>query len=365
MRVLVAPDTFGGTLTAGEAADAIRTGWLRHTPDDAVATAPMSDGGPGFCGVVHRAAGGELSAMTVSGPYGEELPATVLIVGETAYVETAQACGLELVPADRRDAEVASSYGAGQLIAAGLEAGAKRLVVGLGGTGTNDAGAGLLAALGARADPDGALLGGPAGLATLTAIDIAPVREKVAGVELIAIGDVDNPLLGLRGATNVFGARKGIAQERLSTVDSALARLAEQTSPATADLRGAGAAGGIGFALLALGARREPAMDLVAGIVGLETLAREVDLIITGEGVFDVQSRAGTVPHGVAQVAQGALRPCIVLAGAVHIGAREMRTIGIEAAYSVVALVGRDAALADPAGSLAALAERVARTWSH
>ncbi len=364
MRVLVAPDTFG-MLTAGQAADAIRSGWLRHAPADEVLTAPMSDGGPGFCDVVHRTVGGRLSAATVSGPYGEQQPATVLRVDDTAYVEAAQACGLDLVSTGRRDAEVASSYGAGQLVASAIETGARQVVVGLAGCGTNDAGAGLLAALGARADPDTALGGGPAALAALNAVDLAPARERVAGTGLIAAGDVDNPLLGLRGATNVFGAGRGIAPERLSIVDSALARLAERTSPETAAVPGAGAAGGLGFALLLLGARRESAIDLITGLVALEELAGRVDLVITGEASFDVQSRAGTVPYGVAQLAQRTLRPCIALAGAVLIGAREMRTMGVESAYSVVELVGRDAWSADPVGSLAALAERVARTWSH
>ncbi len=364
MRVLVAPDRFD-TLTAGQAAEAIRTGWLRHAPDDEVLIAPMSDGGPGFCDVVHRAVGGRLLAVTVSGPYGQKLPATVVMAENTAYVESAQPCGVDLLPAGSRGVEGASTYGVGQLIAAAVDADARRVVVGLGGVGTNDAGAGLLGALGARAEPNTALEGGAAALATLTAVDLTPVRERMSGIELVATGDADNPLLGLRGATNVFGARKGIAAERLQVVDSALARLAERTSPPTADAPGAGAGGGLGFALLLLGAGREPAVDLVARIVGLEELAQQVDLIITGEGAFDVQSRAGTVPFGVAQVAQRTLRPCIALAGAVLIGMRETRTMGLESAYSVIELVGRDASSTDPAGSLAALAERVARTWAH
>ena len=364
MRVLIAPDKFAGTLSAVEAAAAIAEGWARRAPDDELDLAPMADGGPGFVAVLHATLGGDLLATTVRGPYGESVPGSVLRVGGTAYVEAAQACGLHLTAEDARRPEHASSYGVGELVAAAVDAGADKVVVGLGGSGTNDAGAGLLAALGATSTPAAALEGGPATLATLEAVVVTAARERVAGVELVAASDVDNPLLGLIGATNAYGPQKGLPDDRLHAVDAALERLAVAADRRLALAKGAGAAGGLGYALL-LGARREPGIALVADAVGLPERARRADLVVTGEGAFDFSSRSGKVPYGVAQVAAEALRPCIALAGKVLVGAREMRALGIESAYAVADLVGEQASFADPAGSLAALAERTARTWSR
>ncbi len=364
MRVLIAPDKFAGTLTAVEAAEAIVQGWGRRAPHDQLELAPMADGGPGFCGVLHAVLGGDLLAVTVSGPYGEPVPGTVLTVGETAYVESAQACGIHLSPPDARDPERASSRGVADLMNAALEADARRIVVGLGGSGTNDGGAGLLAGLGARSRPEGALDHGPSTLAALEEVDLAPARERLEGISLVAASDVDNPLLGLVGATNVYGAQKGVAEDRKLAVDATLETLAAATDKKLALAKGAGAAGGLGFALLLLGGSREPGVGLVADAVGLPERAERADLVVTGEGSFDFSSRSGKVPYGVAAVAARALRPCVALAGQVLVGSREMRALGIESAYSMVELVGEDASLSDPAGSLAALAERTARTWS-
>jgi glycerate kinase len=364
MRVLVAPDKFAGTLTAVEAAQAIAEGWRRRAPGDELDLAPMSDGGPGFVDVLHAALGGELLSLTVAGPYGDAVPATLLVSGGTAYVESAQACGLHLTPPERRAPERASTYGVGQLVDAAIGAGAARVVVGLGGSGTNDGGAGLLAALGATATPPTALRGGPTALQELRTVDLAGAPDRVAGVELVAASDVDNPLLGLIGATNVYGPQKGIPAERLLAVDASLERLASATDRKVALAKGAGAAGGLGFALLLLGATRVPGIDTVTDAVELPRRAGEADLVITGEGAFDFSSRSGKVPYGVAAVAAGAIRPCVALAGRVLVGSREMRALGVESAYATTDLVGEEASFADPAGSLAALAERVARSWS-
>ena len=364
MRVLIAPDSFGGTLTAVEAAEAIAAGWRRHAPGDRLVLAPMSDGGPGFVRVLHASIGGDLLSVTVPDQYGTEALGTVLVVDRTAYVESAQAAGLHL--SERRNPEQATTYGVGCLVAAALDAGAQRVVVGLGGSGTNDGGAGLLAALGASADPAEGLVGGPAALETLTWVDAAPAVKRCAGVELVAASDVDNPLLGLRGATNVYGPQKGLAEDRLPWADAQLQRLVERLDADTmARAKGAGAAGGLGFALQLLGASRVDGVGLVAQAVGLAELARSVDLVVTGEGAFDFQSRSGKVPYGVAAVAGQAIRPCIALAGRVQVGSREMRALGVESAYSTEDLVGLETSLAEPATSLAALAERVARSWSR
>jgi glycerate kinase len=253
----------------------------------------------------------------------------------------------------------------GELVRVAIEAGATTVHVGLGGSGTNDGGAGLLAALGATSEPPGVLEQGATGLAELTAVDLAVPRDRVAGIRLVAASDVDNPLLGLVGATKTYGPQKGIPEDRLLAVDGLLERLAEATDRRTALAKGAGAAGGLGFALLLLGAERTPGVEVVAGAVGLRERARRADLVVTGEGAFDFSSRSGKVPYGVAAVAAQALQPCIALAGQVLVGSREMRALGVESAYSVVDLVGEAASFADPAGSLARLAERTARTWSR
>jgi glycerate kinase len=365
MRVLIAPDEFAGTLSAVEAAAAIAEGWHRRAPGDDLDLAPMADGGPGFVDVLHASLGGELLAVTVRGPYGEQVPGSVLLTGGTAYVESAQACGLHLTPEADRRPEHASSHGVGQLVAAALGAGAREVYVGLGGSGSNDGGAGLLAALGAVSTPTGSLDHGPSGLAALTGVQLAGARTRVQGVRLVGAGDEDNPLLGLIGATNVHGPGRGVAAERLQAVDLMLERLAGATDRRLALTRGAGAGGGLGFALLLLGGTRRSGVDVVIEAVGLAERARRADLVVTGEGAFDFSSGSGKVPYSVARVAEQALQPCIALAGQVLVGSREMRALGVESAYSMVDLVGAEASFADPAGSLALLAERTARTWSR
>ena len=365
MRVLIAPDKFAGTLTAVEAAGAIAEGWRRRAPQDELVLVPMADGGPGFCDVLHASLGGDLLAVTVSGPYGDPVPATVLVVGATAYIESAQACGIHLTPQNRRDPERATTRGVGEMVEAAIAAHATRIVIGLGGSGTNDGGAGFLAALGAVPTPEGAMDRGPSSLATLESVDLKPARRRLEGITITAASDVDNPLLGLIGATNVYGPQKGVAEDRKVAVDATLVTLAAATDKKLALAKGAGAAGGLGFALLLLGATREPGIEMVSEVVGLPEKARQCDLVVTGEGAFDFSSRSGKVPYGVAAVAAQALQPCIALAGQVLIGGREMRAVGIESAYSMVDLVGEEASFADPAGSLAKLAERTARTWSR
>jgi len=361
MRILVAPDKFTGTLSAVEAAEAIATGWRRQAPDDEIDLAPMSDGGPGFVDVLNAVLGGELLVETVSGPFGETVPATVLLVGDTAYVESAQACGAHLTGGER--AEHAATAGVGDLLAAAIDAGARTVVVGLGGSGTNDGGAGMLGALGAAADVP--LDRGVLGINGVRHVDLEPARRRTTGVRLVAATDVDSPLTGLFGATRTFGAQKGIAEERMPLLDGVLEGFAAVTDFRTSLEKGAGAAGGLGFGLFLLGAERAAGIELVAEAVGLAERARQADLVITGEGAFDYSSRAGKVPAGVAAVASDALRPCVALAGQVLVGSREMRALGMDAAYSLVDLVGEERALADAAGSLALLAQRVARTWSR
>jgi glycerate kinase len=366
MRVLIAPDKFAGTLTAPEAARAISEGWLRCKPDDVLTLAPMADGGPGFVAVLAEALGGETLAATVHGPLGGEVPLSMLRVGETVYIESAQACGLDLVT-ERRPLD-ATTYGVGEAIRTALGAGARRVVLGLGGSATNDGGAGMLGALGARANVP--LDQGPDALAGIVDCDLSATRQLLEGIELVIATDVDLPLLGMFGATKTFGPQKGLGDIDIIRVDGLLDALvvaACGSAPSerkVADAKGAGAAGGLGFALLLLGASRESGIELVAESTKLADQAAQHDLVVTGEGTFDYSSRAGKVVYGVAQSAAAAARPCIVLAGKVSVGSREMRAMGVESAYAVVDMVGEAQSLSEPHTSLAGLAERVARTWS-
>ena len=349
MHVVFAPDKFAGTLTAVEAAEAMATGWARRAPDDVLVQVPMSDGGPGFVDVLHAALGGELDAVTVTGPYGDPTPAAILRVGDTAYVESAQAVGLHLTEPEHREPERATTRGLGELLGLAIDAGATRVVLGLGGSATNDGGAGLLSALGATAE-GGSLEQGPAGLAELTSVELGAARRRVEGVELVIASDVDNPLLGINGATRIFGPQKGLTEDGTSPSTARLQHFAELTDRKLAAAKGAGAAGGLGFALLLLGGTRGSGVDMVIDAVGLAEKVRDADLVVTGEGAFDFSSGAGKVPYGVAEVAARALVPCIALAGQVLIGSREMRALGVESAYSVVDLVGEERALERPSG---------------
>lgn len=360
MRVVFAPDKFAGTLTALEAAEAMAAGWRRHVPDLEADLLPMADGGPGFLEVLHASLGGDLVEVTVCGPHRGPAVAQVLSVGETAYVESAQANGLHMV--GDGDPRAATTVGVGQLVRAAVESGAQRIVLGAGGSGTTDGGAGMLSALGATADVP--LDRGPDGLAGISKIDLVPARELLDGVELVLASDVDNPLTGLFGAPKVYGPQKGIAEDEIAQVDALLEQFAQVCDRRISLQPGAGAAGGLGFAALLLGGVRRPGFDVVAEAVGLAGRIAEARLVVTGEGSFDVQSRSGKTPFGVAQVAQAQVRPCLVIAGAVDVGARETRALGMDGAYGLVDLVGRERAFADPAGAVADVAERVARTWS-
>jgi glycerate 2-kinase len=350
VRVLVVPDSFGGTLSAVQAAAAIATGWHRGAPSDLVDELPLSDGGPGFVDVLHNALGGDLLPVTVRDPLARPVPGVVLLVDGTAYVESAQACGLHLLAPDERDPLMTSSYGVGQLIAAALDAGAKRLVVGLGGSGTNDGGRGMLGALGLREDDE-------------SRADTAGLDPRLRDVELVAATDVDNPLLGPSGASTVFGPQKGASRETVAVLEFRMRRWSRALDPGAADRPGAGAAGGLGYALFVLGATRSSGVELVAAAVGLSDRLKNTDLAVTGEGSFDDQSLRGKVCSGVAAAAQQAGVPCLVLAGQVRADVDAARSAGIGSAYAVADEMGSvRAALERPAEGLARLAERVART---
>jgi glycerate kinase len=387
VRVLIAPDCFTGTLSAPQAAAAVAEGWRRQAPDDELELLPLSDGGPGFVDVLHAALDGELLPVTVPGPLGGPTPAVILLTpagdgaARTAYVESAQACGSHLVPADRRDPGRTTTAGVGRLLAAAREAGATTIVVGLGGSATNDAGAGaLLAAADAAgvAVPAGLreLLGsGGAGLHGVTAADLAPltaVRAAWDDVRIVVATDVDAPLLGPHGASLGFGPQKGASPDQAKDLESALLGFAGSVVAATGVPQrmvatpGAGAAGGLGFGLMLLGGLRSAGIDAVADAVRLRDRIAATDLVVTGEGKLDWQSLRGKVVAGVAGLALEVGVPVIAVAGQVEVGRRELLNIGIESAYPLARTPEQvRLALADPAGILAERAARVARTWTR
>ena len=384
MRILIAPDCFTGTLTAGQAAEAIAEGWRRGAPQDELTLVPLSDGGPGFLDVLSMALGGKAVFVTATDPLGRPVPASILLVDSqgrrTAYIESAQACGLHLLAEGERNPMVTSTYGVGELIGAAVAEGATRVVVGLGGSGTNDGGAGMLAALGSG-DADALAVGG-AKLLDLSADalqGLPGVRERMQAIDLVLATDVDSSLLGLQGASAVFAPQKGATPEMAQELESALGHLSEVIRtmlPCRTDLLtgqptrldrvpGAGAAGGLGYGLLLLGGRRVSGVEAVLEAVGFDELAAVTDLVVTGEGTFDWQSLQGKVVAGVSAAALAKAKPTVVIAGQVLVGRRDTMSLGISGTYAVAENPAQiAAALADPAGTLSARTVRVASTWS-
>ncbi len=387
VHVVIAPDSFAGTLTAAQAAEAMAAGWRQSAPHDLVTLLPLSDGGPGFLDVLSRALPAdrvETVMVTVADPLGRDVPAAFLVRTDegkrTAYVESAHAAGLHLLGADERNPAITSSYGVGQLLRAALAEGVDRIVVGLGGSGTNDAGAGMLAALGAGSTED--LARGGLALCDLTDDALAglpAVRGRLAGTEIVLATDVDNPLLGLQGASAVYAPQKGASPELAQDLERALGRFAEvarRTLPQSADLLtgdhrrpdrepGAGAAGGLGYGLLLLGGHRVPGVHEVLEAVGFRALVEAADLVVTGEGCFDWQSLHGKVVAGVAAVALETGTPAVLIAGQTMVGRREAMELGLSGTYAVASGAAEvQAAHADPVGTLTARAARVAATWS-
>jgi glycerate kinase len=317
VRVLLAPDGFGGTLTAREAAAAMAVGW----PDADLAA--MSDGGPGFVDVLP----GSVRTATVGGPLGEPVEARWRREGRTGYVESAQACGLHLLA--RPAPEAATTRGVGELCTLAA-AECDTVVVGLGGSASTDGGSGFLAAWS-------------------------------GGAALVAAGDVDNPLLGPAGAAAVFGPQKGADADTVERLERRLTAFAAGRPEAA--WPGAGAAGGLGFALLTLGATRVGGAAYVGERLDLPARVAAADLVVTGEGAYDATSLRGKVTAYVAGLALAAGVPCLVLAGRVEVGRQQAAAHGVTETWSLVEHVGEAAARADAAASLASLATRVARQW--
>jgi glycerate kinase len=372
MRIIAAPQEYKGTLTAEEAANAIAEGARRAILEADIDAVALPDGGPGTVQAIVSSTGGELRREHVQGPQSAPVDAVwALLADETAVIEMAAASGLTLVPEDARDPRAATTYGVGELILAALDAGSRRLIIGMGGSATNDGGAGMAQALGARLiDAHGnELPPGGAALARLTRIDVSRVDPRIAEAEVIGATDVTNPLCGPEGASFVYGPQKGATPEVARELDEALANyarvIARDLGLEVADVPGAGAAGGIGGGLIAfLGAELQRGFDVVADVVRLRERMRGADLILTGEGRLDGQTRYGKTVAGVIGMANEAKVPVIVVPGALGEGWEWV----LSSVAAVEPIGGTQAAplitMADASTRLAETAERAVRAWS-
>ncbi|MGP6178358.1 allantoinase AllB [Microbacterium sp. A196] len=349
MRIVVASDKFKGSLTAPEVAAAVASGARRIDPAIDVLEIPVADGGEGTVDAA-IAAGFEERRAYVTGPTGEQVVARYAVRSDEAVVEMAQASGLDLLPGGRKDATGATSLGTGELVRAALDAGSRRIVLGIGGSASTDGGAGLLQGLGARL-LDGAGIELPLGggaLAALKTVDLSGLDPRLSGAELVLASDVDNPLLGESGAAAVFGPQKGASADDVESLDRALEHFVEVLGrsggglkvPAVeaSERKGAGAAGGVGFAAIALGAERRAGIDVVLELTRLAERLEGADLVITGEGSLDEQSLMGKTPIGVARAAQAAGIPVHVVCGRSALDAAQIGAAGFSGVHALADL---------------------------
>ena len=372
-KVVIAPDSFKESLSALEVAEAIERGFRQIFPQVQYVKLPMADGGEGTVDSMVAATGGEIVTVAVTGPLGQPVQAFygLLGEGETAVIEMAAASGLHLAPKAQRDPRMTTSYGTGELILAALERGVKTIILGIGGSATNDGGAGMMQALGARLLDENrqALPPGGAALAQLAYIDLSGVDSRLQQVSITAACDVDNPLCGANGASAVFGPQKGATPEMVTQLDAALRHygtlLEQATGREVINAPGAGAAGGMGAALLGmLNARLRPGIEIVIETLQLEEALRDADLVITGEGRLDSQSIHGKTPIGVARVAKRFGLPVIGIAGSLSKDYQVVHLHGIDAAVSVLdRVVSLEEALAEAADNLEVTARNVAAVW--
>ncbi len=368
MRILIVSDSYKGCLSSLEAGAAMADGVRRAFPDAAVSVYPIADGGEGTADALTRALGGALEQVQVHGPHGEMVQASFgMLPDGSAVLDMASASGLPLA-GGRRDPLRASTYGTGELIAAALQRRPHTLYVGLGGSATNDGGAGALCALGLRLlDEKGEPLPhGSGALERLASVDASTLHPLLRGTDVIALSDVDNPLCGPSGATAIFGPQKGVTPAMAARLDAALAHLADLLEPALGtrarDRQGAGAAGGLGFALLCCGAQIRPGIDAVLEAIDFDAQLAGADLVLTGEGRLDGQTARGKAPVGIAQRAQKHGVPVIAIAGSLGPGASDVYAKGVGAAFSIVPRpMSLEECLQDARALLADASERALR----
>ncbi len=340
-RVLVAADKFKGSLTAVEVAERVTAGLRRVVADLEVEALPVADGGDGTVAAA-VAAGFERREVRVAGPLGQEVTAAFAVRGDTAVVEMAEASGLQRLPAGVFAPLTASTYGSGELLRAALDAGVRTIVFGVGGSATTDGGAGMLSALGARfLDEDGEPVApGGGGLAALARADLSELDPRLASVELVLASDVDNPLTGPKGAPAVYGPQKGASPDDVETLDAALTHYAEVLETALgskaaeyAAAPGAGAAGGIGYGALLVGARFRAGIEVMLDVLGFAPALERAELVITGEGSLDEQTLHGKAPAGVAAAARAAGKEVVAVCGRLALPPAELGRAGIRRAY--------------------------------
>ncbi|MEV6052872.1 glycerate kinase [Streptomyces sp. NPDC052107] len=371
-RVLIAADKFKGSLTAVQVAERVTAGLRRVVPDLSVEALPVADGGDGTVDAA-VAAGFERREVRVAGPLGEEVTAAFALRGRTAVVEMAEASGLQRLPAGVFAPLTASTYGSGELLRAALDAGARTIVFGVGGSATTDGGAGMLSALGARFLTESGEPASPGGggLAELARADLSGLDPRLSSVELVLASDVDNPLTGPKGAPAVYGPQKGASPDDVETLDAALAHFAKvleaeaEAGPRAAEYAaspGAGAAGGIGYGALLLGARFRPGIEVMLDVLGFAPALERASLVITGEGSLDEQTLHGKAPAGVAAAARAAGKEVVAVCGRLALPTEALQRAGIRQAYPLTSVepdVARCIAEAGPI--LEDVAERIAR----
>jgi glycerate 2-kinase len=367
MRILVASDKFKGSSSSAEVAAAVSDGVRRIRPEILIDSVPVADGGDGTLAAA-VAAGFELVRRTASGPTGEPVCTGFARRGEVAVVELADVSGLSRLPRGEPAPLTATSRGTGELIAEAIDSGCTQVILGIGGSACTDGGAGLVRALGARLlDADGEELAeGGAALASADSLDLTAVGERLAGVRVVVACDVDNPLTGPSGAAAVYGPQKGASPEQVEQLDAALTHWADLVGPQWRDLAGAGAAGGVGFAALAvLGAELRPGIELLLDLVGFHERVEEVELVITGEGALDEQTLHGKAVAGVAAAARKAGVPVVAVCGTNRLTDDRLREAGIAAAYALTDLEPDvRKCIAQPVPLLRQLGARIAEDWS-
>jgi glycerate kinase len=371
-RVLVAADKFKGSLTAVEVAERVTAGLRRVLPGLEVEALPVADGGDGTVAAA-VAAGFERREVRVAGPLGDEVTAAYALRAGTAVVEMAEASGLQRLPDGVFAPLTASTYGSGELLRAALDAGARTIVFGVGGSATTDGGAGMLSALGARfLDAEGELVPpGGGGLAELATADLSGLDPRLGEVELVLASDVDNPLTGPKGAPAVYGPQKGASPDDVEALDTALAHFAKVLEGAVgpkaagyAASPGAGAAGGIGYGALLLGARFRPGIEVMLDVLGFAPALDRADLVITGEGSLDEQTLHGKAPAGVATAARAAGKDVVAVCGRLALPPQSLGRAGFRRAYPLTDEEPDVAKCIAEAGPiLERVAERIARDF--
>lgn len=374
MKIIIAPDSYKESLSAMDVAIAIENGFKQVLPNAEYVKLPMADGGEGTVQSLVDATNGTINKHTVTGPLGQSVEGFWGLLGEgnTAVIEMAAASGIHLVAPEQRNPLITTTYGTGELIKAALDQGVKHIIVGIGGSATNDGGIGMAQALGIRLlDNQGQELGyGGGELARLATIDTSKLDPRLAQVRLEVACDVDNPLCGEKGASAVFGPQKGATPDMVTELDNNLAHYAaiikQQLGVDVRDMAGAGAAGGMGAALLGLfDAELRPGIEIVMDAVNLDDIVADADLVITGEGRIDSQTIHGKTPIGVARTAKKHGLPVIGIAGCLSSDCGVVHQHGIDAVFAVVnRSVDLATALAEAAENVEMTARNVAAIYS-